>query len=94
MKNQLQKKTQSIFQVDFEFKDIFVNIFFKDVTALVGMQQDISDKIYQDAIELNYSHEQNTPLNCILNNSQLIKKELKTLSSPKDYSRAHYKKML
>jgi hypothetical protein len=35
-------------------------------------------------------------LNCILNNSELIKKELKTLSSPKDASnrKAHYKDMM
>ena len=27
------------------------------------------DKMYQDAIETNYSHEQMTPLNSIINNS-------------------------
>ena len=36
----------------------------------------MSDKMYQDAIEANFSHEQMTPLNCIINNSKIIEKNL------------------
>jgi hypothetical protein len=28
--------------------------------------------MYQDAIEANFSHEQMTPLNCIINNSKIM----------------------
>ena len=38
-----------------------------------------SDRIYQNAIEQNYSHEYNTPLNCIISNSLVIKNELKRI---------------
>ena len=32
----------------------------------------MGDKIYRDAIEMNYSHEQMTPLNSIMNNSAML----------------------
>ena len=46
----------------------------KDITKIVRMQQKQSNKIYEDAIEANYSHEFMTPLNCIIANSQIIQK--------------------
>jgi len=33
----------------------------------------MSDSTFQEAIQNNYSHEQMTPLNCILSNSYLMK---------------------
>ena len=39
------------------------------MTNILKHQQRISDEIYQEAIEANYSHEQMTPLNSILGNS-------------------------
>lgn len=32
--------------------------------------------MYQEAIEANYSHEQMTPLNCIIGQSKIVKDEL------------------
>ena len=55
----------------------FLNI--KDVTHIISSQQKKSDKIYQEAIENNYSHEQMTPLNCITNSYALVKKTLQLL---------------
>ena len=45
----------------------------KDITIPVSGQQKMDDKVYQEAIESNYSHEQMTPLNCILQSSFLLK---------------------
>jgi hypothetical protein len=36
----------------------------------------MSDMMYQEAIEANFSHEQMTPLNCILGNSKIVKQDL------------------
>ena len=44
----------------------------RDITQIIKNQQRISDRMYQDAIEANYSHEQMTPLNCILGTSALL----------------------
>ncbi len=44
----------------------------KDVTQILRNQQKLSDKMYLDAIETNYSHEQMTPLNGILANSKIV----------------------
>ena len=47
----------------------FISLTIESVTHILKYQQRISDEIYQDAIEANYSHEQMTPLNSILGNS-------------------------
>ena len=39
---------------------------------MIRWQQKISDTMYQDAKEANYSHEQMTPLNCILANCKIV----------------------
>ena len=52
----------------------FINI--KDVTAIIKGIQKINDMKYLDAIEANYSHEQMTPLNCIIGNSKIVKNRL------------------
>ena len=44
-----------------------------NITGIVRSQQKISDSIYQELIEANYSHEQMTPLNCILQNSKIVR---------------------
>mgnify|MGYP006893264800 CR=1 FL=1 len=44
----------------------------KDITGILKAQQDIIDEMYQDAIECNYSHEQMTPLNCIIASSKIV----------------------
>jgi hypothetical protein len=43
--------------------------------------------MYQDAIETNYSHEQMTPLNSIINNSKLAESKIKDLELHEQY---HY----
>ena len=52
-------------------KEIKVMIIVNDITKIIENQQKLSDNMYQDAIEANYSHEQMTPLNSILMNSKL-----------------------
>ena len=47
-------------------------IILRDISNVINNQQRLSDQIYQDAIERNYSHEQMTPLNCILNSSKFV----------------------
>jgi signal transduction histidine kinase len=49
---------------------IAINI--KDISKLLKAQQDQSDQMYQEAIETNYSHEQMTPLNSIIGNSNIV----------------------
>lgn len=44
----------------------------RDITHIVLCQKKISDKVYQDALVANYSHEQYTPLNSILNGSEIV----------------------
>ena len=39
-------------------------------------QQMLSDELYRDAVLSNYSHEQLTPLNSFLNNSQILYQDL------------------
>ena len=50
-----------------------------DVSEVIELQKDKSHQIYETAMELNYSHEQMTPLNNIINNSKMIIRELKKL---------------
>ena len=62
---------------DFKTKNIFQNeltlLEIKDVSQIVNFQMKLSDMIYQEAIENNFSHEQMTPLNLLKANSQIIK---------------------
>ena len=44
----------------------------RELTQVIKSQQRMGDKIYRDAIEMNYSHEQMTPLNSIMNNSAML----------------------
>jgi hypothetical protein len=53
-----------------------INIFVRDITNIMHIQQESSDRKYQDAMEANYSHEQMTPLNCILNNAKMLLSKL------------------
>ena len=48
----------------------------KNITQIIKQQQMLSDSMYQDAIEANYSHEQMTPLNCILGNNRIVHNRL------------------
>jgi signal transduction histidine kinase len=45
------------------------NISVKDISKIVTRLQHQIDSQYQDAVLSNYSHEQLTPLNSILNNA-------------------------
>lgn len=66
--------------LDSEQEDvIMLNI--KNITNIIRNQQKMSDKMYQDAIEANYSHEQMTPLNCILNTTGVLMDTLRTTSA-------------
>ena len=62
-KNESSEKTQFI-------------LIIRDITSIIRSQQKMTDKLYQDAIEANYSHEQMTPLNCILNNTNIVKSRI------------------
>ena len=55
-------------------KQGIIEVRIQDISKIVKMQQSLSDKIYQSALEANYSHEQMTPLNCILSNSKILTK--------------------
>lgn len=44
--------------------------------------------MYQDAIEANYSHEQMTPLNCIMNTTNILIQKMKQQSRSLAVSRA------
>ena len=48
----------------------------KDITGILKYQQRLSDRMYLDAIEANYSHEKMTPLNSILSNSKINYKRI------------------
>ena len=50
----------------------FIMVVANKITDIIRYQQRKSDEIYQEAIEANFSHEQMTPLNCILNCSQIL----------------------
>ena len=52
----------------------YVHLKIKNISSLIKNQQRMSDKIYQDAIEANFSHEQMNPLNSILANSNIVYK--------------------
>ena len=43
-----------------------------DITIIIVNQQNLSNQMYLEAIEANFSHEQMTPLNTILNNSRIV----------------------
>lgn len=50
---------------------------------------------YQDAMEANYSHENMTPINCILSNAKvLIKKNQNNMKKGDKKSTQHYKELL
>jgi hypothetical protein len=71
-RNQCQDIENNTQYFEIEFKQITFRdelcflIMVKDLTSVIKIQQKLSDEMYQDAIESNYSHEQMTPLNCIL----------------------------
>lgn len=51
----------------------------RDISNIVICQRKISDKIYQDALVANYSHEQYTPLNNILTGSRMVEKQMEEI---------------
>ena len=57
----------------------------RDISNVVNGQQKMCDKMYEDAIETNYSHEQMTPLNSIINNSKLAESKIKDLVLHEQY---------
>ena len=44
----------------------------KDISAPLIFQKKVLDQVYLNAIEANYSHEQMTPLNCIMGNTKIV----------------------
>ena len=65
------------------------DIFFDDITKILKMQQTKSDFLYQDAVESNYSHEQNTPLNIILSRIDQMETSAKDLKKNIEKERAN-----
>ena len=55
----------------------FMMVVVNPISNMIQNQQRISDEMYQEAIEANYSHEQMTPLNSILGNSSVVKEMLR-----------------
>jgi hypothetical protein len=51
----------------------------KDITTIIRGIQRITSTKFMDAIEANYSHEQMTPLNCIIGNSRIAGKRINTM---------------
>lgn len=55
------------------------------------LQKEECDSIYLDAIEANFSHEMNTPLNSILSNSNIILDSLSQVNvNSSQRSKKHY----
>lgn len=52
----------------------------KNITTIIKNQLKMSDQIYQNAIEANYSHEQMTPLNLILSTTSVLMKKIRKSS--------------
>ena len=59
-------------------------VFLQSLTTVLKQQQKKCDEIYQEAIEANYSHEQMTPLNSILGNTEIILDDFKKLVAGSD----------
>ena len=51
------------------YSDIGAFVMVQDISFAMRQQQELLGKMYQEAILTNYSHEQMTPLNCIITNS-------------------------
>ena len=49
-------------------------IIVRDISNIIINHQMMSDSMYQEAIAKNYSHEQMTPLNFIINGSDLAQR--------------------
>lgn len=64
----------NVFDTKVNLKNVLHFVMIRDITNIVKSQQKLSDEMYQDAIEQNYSHEQMTPLNIILANSKIAVK--------------------
>lgn len=92
------KKNLLVFQVDINLEEIAlgqkINVYFKDITNIISLDQEQCDKRYQDAMEANYSHEQMTPLNCILGNGKILLAQIqKLMSKGSRRSAVHYKEL-
>jgi signal transduction histidine kinase len=72
----LKKYDFQYFEIELKFikinEEAFNLLDIRNVTNIIKNQQKLSDTMYQDAIEANYSHEQMTPLNSILGNSKIV----------------------
>ena len=51
----------------------------RNLSKILMTQQKKIDEMYQEAIEKNYSHEQMTPLNCIIGNSDNLRSRFKQI---------------
>jgi len=78
----LQDRYKTIYlQVELsQTNDNLTKISILDVTDIIIKQQRECDKMYLEAIELNYSHEQMTPLNSIIANSNIAFKRFVEIS--------------
>ena len=63
----------------------------RDITRIVLMQKKESEFMYEDAMETNYSHEQMTPLNCILTSSKIVLQKMEWIEANKSPNKKlHY----
>ena len=74
--NQIYFKIK-IENIEGENKSLRIEI--HDISDIILGQQKLSDEMYRDVVLSNYSHEQLTPLNSFLNNSQILNSDLKDL---------------
>ena len=69
---ELQLKKVKLPLVGQSSKNEFIQLVCKNITTVIKNQQKKSDKIYQDAIETNFSHEQMNPLNVIITSANSV----------------------
>ena len=71
------------YQIDIvtDFSDDATQVYIKDVSKVINFQKDLSDDFYQEAIEANFSHQQMTPINNIINNARLIMNKISVIAN-------------
>jgi hypothetical protein len=61
-----------------------LNLYVKIITDVVHLQHNETRKIYQNAVEANFSHEQMTPLNSMQNNAEIMQNKIDQIMTFKE----------